>query len=104
MVIVHRQADLAEVIGALCPPRCLAGGLNRRQQQGHQDADDRDHDQQFDKRKAAAPPLFILHLAIVAPLSLSDDGQTPTLMLRITAAWAVRDEPLRADQPTNRLP
>ena len=39
---------------ALRPPSCLACRLNRRQEQGDQNADDRDHDQQFDEREARA--------------------------------------------------
>ncbi len=53
MIILHRQADLAEVIptsGSSCGFAC---GLDGRKQEGHKDPDDRDHDQQFDKRKTA---------------------------------------------------
>jgi hypothetical protein len=35
-------------MGAACR---LARGLNRRQEQRHQDADDRNHDQQLDERE-----------------------------------------------------
>ena len=50
---MHGQADLLEIVQALRAAGALAGGLNRRQQQRHQHADDRDHDQQLDQRKAA---------------------------------------------------
>ena len=46
--------DLLDLIGALRPPGRLAGRLDRRQQQGDQDANDGDHDQQFDQREAGA--------------------------------------------------
>ena len=49
---VDGQHDLLDVVGALRPPPRLAGGLDRRQQQRDQQADDRDHDQQFDQREA----------------------------------------------------
>ena len=49
---MQRQADLLEVIGALGPPGRLPRRLDRRQQQGNQDADDGDHHQKLDQRKA----------------------------------------------------
>jgi len=49
MVIVQRNPQLAEVVQALRSPRRLAGGLNGRQQERYQDADDRNHDQQLDE-------------------------------------------------------
>jgi hypothetical protein len=36
-------------------PGRLAGTLDRRQQQGNEDANDRDYDQQLDQGKAVAP-------------------------------------------------
>ena len=51
-VVVHRQGDLLEVVGALGPPRRLARRLDRRQEQGDQDAHDRDDDQQLDQGEA----------------------------------------------------
>ena len=51
-VIVDRQADLLQVVGALGPPRRFACGLHRRQEQGDQDCDDRDHHQQLDERES----------------------------------------------------
>ena len=54
VMVLHRDADLLEIVLALRAARRFAGRLNRRQQQGDQDADDRDHDQQFDERKARA--------------------------------------------------
>ena len=47
-VVVHGQAELADVVLARCAPGGGPRGLNRRQQQRHQDADDRDHHQQLD--------------------------------------------------------
>ena len=52
-IIRKRQPQLLEVVLALTVPGCLAGLLNRRQQQCHQQPDDRDHDQQLDQRKRA---------------------------------------------------
>jgi hypothetical protein len=51
MMIETSQRELLEVIDTLLPPRRFARGLNRRQEQRHQNADDRDHDQQFNQRK-----------------------------------------------------
>jgi hypothetical protein len=50
---VHLQAesDLLEIVRALRPPRRFAGCLDRRQEQGNQDADDRDHDQKLYERE-----------------------------------------------------
>ena len=50
-VIVQRETDLFEVIFALGSPSGLTGLLHGRQQQGHQDGDDRDDDQQLDERE-----------------------------------------------------
>ena len=51
---VYRQGQLLQVIGAGHPPRGLARGLDRRQQQGNQNADDGDDDQEFDEGKTGA--------------------------------------------------
>jgi hypothetical protein len=45
------DAVLLQIVNALRPPACLASGLDRRQQKGHEDPDDRNNDQQFDERK-----------------------------------------------------
>ncbi len=47
------QTDLLQVVLTLRTTRGLAGGLHRGQQQRHQDADDGNHHQQLDQRKAA---------------------------------------------------
>jgi hypothetical protein len=39
------------IVGALSAASRLAGGLHRRKQERHQDADDGDDHQQFDKGK-----------------------------------------------------
>ena len=64
MVVVHGQADLFEVVGALDPAGGLAGRLNGRQQKSDQHGDNRDHDEKFNQREASmrirfhkAPPL-----------------------------------------------
>ena len=51
LVIVERQRDLPEVIGATGPPGRLAGRLHRRQEQADERADDGDHHEEFDQRE-----------------------------------------------------
>ena len=51
-VILNRNADLLDLVLAVRPPSRLAGRLDRRQQERHEDADDRNDHQQLDKRKA----------------------------------------------------
>ena len=53
VVVLHRQGELLEVVGALCPACGLAGRLHRRQQQGDQHADDGDDHEQLDQGEAA---------------------------------------------------
>jgi hypothetical protein len=45
------QRDLPEVVSTGIASHRFAGGLHRRQKQRDQDADNRDHDEQFDDRK-----------------------------------------------------
>ena len=52
VVVVHRQADLLEVVDALHAPGRLPRRLHGGQEQRDQDRDDRDHDQQFDQRES----------------------------------------------------
>ena len=47
VIVVHRQADLLEVVDALGPAGRLAGRLHGRQEQGDQHGDDGDHHQQL---------------------------------------------------------
>jgi hypothetical protein len=47
VVIVKRQSDLLQVVGALGSPGGFAGRLHRGKQQGDQNADNRDDDQQL---------------------------------------------------------
>ena len=49
VVIVQRQADLLEVVGALESPCRLAGRLHRGEQQRDQHRDDRDGDQELNQ-------------------------------------------------------
>ena len=49
MVVVQAYADLLEIVGAGHPPRGFARRLDGRQQERDEDADDGDHDQQFDQ-------------------------------------------------------
>ena len=65
-VVMHLlgEAQLANVVDALRAASGFAGGLDRRKEQGHKDADDRDDDQQFDEREsgANAPKMMRSHL------------------------------------------
>jgi hypothetical protein len=58
---MYCQANLFCFVQALCSSRGLAGGLHRRQEQRDQDANDRDHDQQFDKREAGDVIAMLSH-------------------------------------------
>jgi len=49
--VMHREHDLLHLVGALRAACGLASGLNRRQQQGHQNPDDGNDDQQLDQSK-----------------------------------------------------
>ena len=52
VVIEQGEADVLQVGAALCLASCLAGQLDRWQEQGDQDRDDRDHDEQLDHGEA----------------------------------------------------
>src|SRR5262249_21437639 len=49
------EADLPQVVAALCASGGLAHLLDRRQEQADQDGDDRDHHQQLDQREPPRP-------------------------------------------------
>jgi hypothetical protein len=51
---VQRQADLLQVVDALRTTRGPASGLDRRQEQGDQDRNDRDDDEELDQCEGAA--------------------------------------------------
>ena len=51
LVVDAAERQLLQVVHALGPPGSLASCLNGRQQQRDQNANDGNHDQQFDKRK-----------------------------------------------------
>ena len=55
MVVVERQPDLLQVVGAVQAAGGFAGRLHRRQQQPDQNADDRDDHEQFDQRECKSP-------------------------------------------------
>jgi hypothetical protein len=59
VIVVQRQADLADVVLALDPPIRFTRGLDSRQQQGHQDRDDAEHNQELDQGQ---PPRWSGHL------------------------------------------
>ena len=52
MIGVQRKADLLEVVRAVHSASRLAGGLDRGQQQRDENADDGNHHQKLDQRKA----------------------------------------------------
>src|SRR5262249_48950532 len=54
LIVVDRQTELLEVVGALDSPRGLAGRLDRGQEQGDQHGDDGDDDQELDQGEALA--------------------------------------------------
>src|SRR5690606_9754866 len=54
VVVVQRQAHLLHVVFALRAASGFAGLLNRGQQQGDEDGDDRDHHQQLNQCKAGS--------------------------------------------------
>jgi len=51
MIIVQSNPQLAQIVDALAASSRLASCLNCRQEQGDENADDRNHDQQLDQRK-----------------------------------------------------
>ena len=56
MVFLGGDAELPQVVLALRPIGGLARGLDRRHDQGDQDADDGDDDEQLDQVKADRRP------------------------------------------------
>jgi hypothetical protein len=51
---VHRERNLLQVIAATIASGGLTSGLDGRQKQGHQDANDGDNHQKLDQRKRAS--------------------------------------------------
>jgi hypothetical protein len=52
MIILHRYADLLEIVDTLGAPGCFTRGLDSGQQERNKNADNGDHDQEFYKGKA----------------------------------------------------
>jgi hypothetical protein len=52
-VVLQREAHLTHLVAALRPTGRFTGRLHGRQQQGDQDANDRDHYQQLDQSEAS---------------------------------------------------
>src|SRR5262249_44974317 len=77
MMVMERDADLFEVVGARGPVRRLAYLLHGGQEQSDQDADDGNDDQQFDQGKPA-PPERCHTTPPCRILSLPRPGLTPT--------------------------
>jgi hypothetical protein len=65
VIVMHRQSDLLQITPALSPPRRLTRLLHRRQQQGKQERNDRNHDEQFNEceaiRRRAANDSLMVH-------------------------------------------
>jgi hypothetical protein len=56
MMIQQGQAELLEIVLALCPSGRLSGRLHRRQKQGNQNPNDRNDHQQFHQREPICRP------------------------------------------------
>jgi hypothetical protein len=54
VVVVDGNPNLLEIVFALHAPSRFPGLLNGREQNRHEDGDDRDDDQEFDEREASA--------------------------------------------------
>src|SRR6478672_8405081 len=52
-IVLHSQADLFEMVLAANSSRAFAGRLDSRQEQCHEDANDRNHHKQLDERESA---------------------------------------------------
>lgn len=61
MVIVHGQRQLLQMVDALDAPRCFARGLDRGEQEGDKDPDDRDHHQKLNKSERTAGGASVAH-------------------------------------------
>ena len=53
VMVVQGEANLSDVVLALNSPMGLASGLDSRQQEGHQDADDGNDDKEFNQSKCS---------------------------------------------------
>jgi hypothetical protein len=67
-IVEQRQGDLLEIVGTGCAAGGFASGLDCREQQRDQQANDRDHDEQLDEREAG-----VFSRADVQWLNPSDD-------------------------------
>jgi hypothetical protein len=65
-VVVDGLANLPQMILALRSSPGFSRGLNRRQQQGDQHADNRNHDKQLDESKTALSARRSIHFAILS--------------------------------------
>jgi hypothetical protein len=71
VIVVQRKAELLQVADTLRAPGGFARRLNGREQQRHQDADDRDDDEQLDQCKPCAA---VTGMPAIPGASRSDDG------------------------------
>ena len=93
MVVVHGQADLLEIVGALGPAGCLPCRLHSRKEQGDQDRDNCNDDEQFDQCKAATRfPFIEAFLSELGPLEKVGVGRSPAYEGRKTREDVPRAE------------
>ena len=84
------QAKLLQIVSTLGPAGRLAGRLHRRQEQGDQNADDRDHDQQFDEGKPPRKRILRTGKEELLDTGFSLAGRVPRHALRSLAARIAR--------------
>ena len=72
--VKHRQRQIVQIVRALGAAGRFPRRLDRRQQQGNQDADDRDDYQQFDERKCP--------LGVEIELSMTEGTRMETIARR----------------------
>src|SRR5438093_1107126 len=81
MIIVQRQAELLEVVGALAAAGRLASRLHRRQQERDQHANNCNHHEQLDQRESppTALPIQVLrqHECLLPMRRIIIAGTTP---------------------------
>src|SRR5262249_19385280 len=92
MMIVEGESDLPQIVLAGDPIGALADFLHGGQQKPHQDADDRDHDQQLDQReRGAAGGQATLHVFHRSHSRTSVPGVAPSPVYE--PAWQARTVP-----------
>jgi hypothetical protein len=75
LVLQEREIDLLQIVNTLRTTRRFTRRLHGRQQQRHEDADNGDHDQKFDKRKRR--PLSRAYFLVPAEWQSDKHKRTP---------------------------